>query len=344
MWYDMKRKFLKICFIFIIIAATVGCKQKDEWELLVFPVEKEVELEMIIEDPVWPNVMRGIDFYNGKLVMMYDKNDRHIHFVDAYTGEELGSMLHKGRGPGEIIIARKFFIDRETGTFSVYDFMSKKLLSGNIDSLYNGLSLYQVDENFGQGTYAVFPLQQGYFFCQSTYNAEPERRYSMKKNNGELVKYEGYPLDDFNLVHNIFSPHHMVFSRDRTKMVASPTYGMILEFFDLKIGIEKTKTRYFRKIYSKNDGSPDYPKSGVGMANVCGTDKYIYATHGEPDTDWSFNNIAIFDWEGNPVKIFRTKYKKLINICVDDEERFLYVVGEKEDGNRVLAKLDLTKH
>jgi uncharacterized protein with von Willebrand factor type A (vWA) domain len=72
----------------------------------------------------------------------------------------------------------------------------------------------------------------------------------------------------------------------------------------------------------------------------------IYATLGEPtnETPSRYNDIAVFDWEGNPLKIFRTKYRRLIKICLDDEERFLYILGEDNDWNRFVAKLDLTKH
>ena len=84
--------------------------------------------------------------------------------------------------------------------------------------------------------------------------------------------------------------------------------------------------------------------SVVGIADFYCTYKYIYATLGEPNTESRYENIAIFDWEGNPVKILRTKHYRLFRICLDDEERFLYVVGEKNDGTQFIAKLDLSKY
>lgn len=341
----MNRKFVKILFFFLIIVITIGCTQKKkgvvDWEL-IFSVDKEVELEMILEDPVMPNVIGDIDYYKGKLVLMYEMNDCHVHFFNAETGEELCSALHVGRGPGELIVARRFSLDGKTGTFSVYDFMSQRFLSGNIDSLYNGVLLSPVNEDFGQSL-SVFPLPQGYFFFQPPLIKDQERRYFIKRSNGEIVKYEGYPYDDLNLLFRVAATYQMGVSRDGTRMVAAASPGLIMEFFDLKNGIEKTHTRYFRKIFLDND-YPDSNRSGIGITDFYGTDKYIYATFGEPNTNRRYDNIAIFDWDGNPMKIFRTKYKKLFKICVDDEERLLYVVGEKEDGNYFLAKLDLSKH
>ena len=343
----MKKKyfhFLVLLSCFLILVATTGCNQKEEKVIhsdLVFPVDKEVELEMIIDDPIMPAVVSDIDLYNGKLVLSYRMNDRHIHFFDAESGEELGSSINIGQGPGEMIYLNKFSLDRKTGTFTAYDWIAYQLFSGNIDSLFNGASPSPVNEDFGSA-YSVFPLPQGYFYYQPPYNADKERRYFLKKRDGEVVKYEGYPYDDFQLLVNIASSYKVGFFKDGTKMVAATCPGLIMEFFDLRNGIEKTQTRYFRKIFLRNDDSPDFDRSG-GIFDLYCTDNFIYGTFLDPN-DSRINNIVIFDWEGNPMKIFRTKYKALHNICVDDEERFLYVIGEDNDGIYFLAKLDLTKY
>jgi len=339
------KKIVNILSFFLILIATISCNQKEEKVVYsdpVFPVDKEVELEMILVDPLMPNVISDIDYYNGKLILTYRLNDRHIHFFDAESGEELGSSINIGQGPGEMIYLNKFSLDRKTGTFTAYDWMAYQLYSGNIDSLFNGASPSPVNEDFGSA-YSVFPLPQGYFYYQPPYNADKERRFFLKTHNGEIATYEGYPYDDFKLLINICVSYRNGFFKDGTKMVAASYPGLMLEFFDLRNGIEKTHTRYYWKIFLGNDGSPDTESSG-GMFDFYCTDNFIYATLVEPNNGLRANNIVIFDWEGNPVKIFRTKYKKLFNLCIDDEERLLYVVGEDNDGIRFLAKLDLTKH
>ena len=334
------------CLLVISVVIT-GCSRKEKeivYKEPVFRVDKKVELEMILEDPIMPEMIYDIEFHKGKLVLMYDLNERFLHFFDAKTGEALGNALHKGRGPGEVIYPAPFLLDRETGALSIFDRVPQQFFSGNIDSLYNGSGLSLVDEEFGSSKPIVISLPQGYFFQEVPIVSEPERRYSLKKHNGEVVKYEGYPIDNFILLHSIYPNNKLGFSKDGTKMVAAANPGLIMEFFDLRDGIKKTHTRFYRKILLENDGSIAYERSGWGIADFYCTNKYVYATLGEPNTNKRFNNIAIFDWEGKPLKIFRTKYKKLIRICVDDEERILYICGEKDDGNYFLARLDLTKN
>ena len=341
----MKRNYLKTLFFFLITVAMTGCNQSEKRIVyldLVFPIDKTVDLEMILEDPIIPAVVTDIDLYNSKLVLAYRLNDRHIHFFNAESGEELGSSINIGQGPNEIIHLNRLSLDRKTGTFTIFDVMTKQLYSENIDSLFNGALISQVNEDFGRA-FSIFPLPQGYFCFDPPYNADKERRYFLKKHDGEIVKYEGYPYDDFLLLVNISARYRMGFFKDGTKMVAATSPGLIFEFFNLRNGIEKTHMRYFRKIYLEKDGSPDTERSG-GLFDFYCTDNFIYGTYVEPNNGLRANNIVIFDWEGNPVKIFRTKYKKLHRLCVDDEERFLYVIGEDDDGKYFLAKLDLLKH
>ena len=328
-----------------------GCIQKGKnivYSDPVFPVDKVVELEMILEDPVMPELIMDMGFYKGRLVLMYGLNNQFIHFFDVETGEELGSALPKGRGPGEVISPNSLRLDRKTGALTVFDRMTRQLFSGQIDSLSKGINLSSVNsENFSRASY-VFTLPQGYFIFQSPGVDIPERRYSMIKWDGKEVKYDGYhPHEDFRLVHSIFSNHNIGFSNDGKKMVAAAVPGMILEIFDLEEGIKMRYIRYFRRVYGEYIGNQfrsDFEKSGVGIADIYCTDKYIYITLGEPNTEVRYENIAIFDWEGNPVKIFRTNHYRLFQVCVDDEERFLYVVGEKNDGAQFIAKLDLSKY
>ena len=348
----LKKVFLGVFAAAIVASAAInvsGCVQTREisgYSKPVFRVDKEVELEMIIEDPIMPGYIMDMEFYKGKLALMYDYNDRFIHFYDAESGKELGSTLPKGRGPEEVISPNSLKLDKKTGALTVFDRVNRQLFSGQIDSLYNGIALSSVKEDFNTASY-VFPLPQGYFIFQSPLISSPERRYLMRKWDGEEITYEGYPHDDFRLIHRLFVTHAIGFSKDGTKMVAAAFPGMIFEIFDIKKGIKKTHSRYFWQIYGRYDGNQfisDFDKSGAGASAFYCTDKYIYSTLGEPNTDKRYENIAIFDWEGNPLKIFRTKHYRLHQICLDDEERFLYVVGEKRDGIQFIGKLDLSKY
>jgi len=229
-----KGKELIFIFLFLITIGITGCNQKKRviYSELIFPVDIEVELEMIVEDPIMPSAVSDIDFYNGKLVLMYEFDNHFMHFFDVETGAELGSGLRKGNGPGEVISPPNFKLSRESGSITVFDAMTKRFLSGHIDSLFTGVVLSSVKEDFGMAKY-VFPLQQGYFIFEPPGVNDPECRYFIKKHDGEVVKYEGYPHDDFRLVHYIFSNHCTGFSKDDTNMVSASICGLILEIFDL---------------------------------------------------------------------------------------------------------------
>ena len=346
----MKSKLILKIFLFIlIITGSICCNQNKSgivYSEPVFPIDKKVKLEMVLVDPIMPNVLLDIEFFKGKLVLMYQMDNRFVHLYDAETGEKLSSALRYGQGPGEIIGAINFWLNRDTETLSVFDIISRKFFSGNIDSLFNGINLSLLNDDFGKAI-QVFPLQQGHLTFEIPNVENQKKRYFMKKQDGEVLEYEGYPYTDFDLIRKISLSYKMGFSKDETKMVAATSPGLILEIFDIINGIKKTQTRYFREILFDNDGHPSFTKSGAGITDFYCSDKYIYATFGEPEpysnTNSRYNNIAVFDWEGNPLKIFRTNYRRLYKICLDDEERFLYILGEDEEWNRFIAKLDLTK-
>ena len=341
------RYYVGAIFLFSLLsAAFIGCNpgiERRDYSDPAFRVDITVELDMIAVDPIMPNFIIDMEYYQGKLVMMYWLDNEFIHLFDAETGEKLGSALPEGRGTGEMIFPSCIRLNRLDGTFTTFDKSTRQLYSGQIDSLFKGVPISRINEDFSTAS-RVYYLSQGYFKFLPPIHSAPERRYVMVKWDGEEVKYEGYPHDDFRLMHASFAPHNIGFSKDETKMVAAGTYGMILEIFNIEKGINNTHTRYFWQTFENIEtGRPDSEKSGIGIVDFYCTDKYIYAIVGEPNTDKRYENIVIFDWKGNPLKILRTNHYRLNRICLDDEEHYLYVVGERIDGIQFIGRLDLTK-
>lgn len=58
-----------------------------------------------------------------------------LHVHDAHTGQEIASTATEGRGPGVVIMALDFTLDRQTGMVTLLDTQQKLLAAVQVDSL-----------------------------------------------------------------------------------------------------------------------------------------------------------------------------------------------------------------
>jgi hypothetical protein len=167
------------------------------------------------------------------------------------------------------------------------------------------------------------------------------RRFVMLDKGEVTHNSEEYPIDDEKLIGVAYNFSKVPLSPDKTKFAIGTSYGWILEFYDITNGIENKRTNYYHELlWDANRTSVDTEKSGYGFMDMACDDKYVYASSGEPNTDDRIDNITIFDWEGEPVKILRARdYHAMYPIAVDRATGELYAWAKDHTGHLHMIRI-----
>lgn len=327
--------------LFLLAIVISGCKQKDpnaiEYRLPDFESREAMRYEVVNDTLILPGMIRFMDVYKDYLIMVYRNvfNEQFLHIHDKRTGERIKSNLYRGRGPNEIFIPEFVNFNNETGELSIWE------------QNYPGIRLIQIDSLLADrfevrmttdtllmfpNIETVFPLGDNRYLTRLRDKDGFEYRRFMVIDNDELIgRFEEYPIGRpiNDLVYDFTK---LPVSPDKTKFAIGTSSGAILEFFDISDGIKRTGLHYFFEPIYQGDGHGMSTASGYGFMDMACDDRYVYGTFGAPG-DSDLNNIAIFDWEGKPVKLLSTKdYMDFYPIAVDRSDGDIYAVARAYEG------------
>lgn len=293
------------------------------YEPPVFEQECRQNMTMISEI-VAPAMILDMDVYHDYVLLMYLADSKWIHIYDKTTGNLLKSSLTMGRGPGESIGSIEFTINKGTGDTYVFDKQSKKLLTFQIDSIIADRVDIEETANDYNDLKALYTVGDGIEIHEKYQDGNA--RYSLIRNGSLKSTYNDYPVEDPDLAFRLYNDHRWSVSPDNKKMAVGTLSGAILEGFDLSDGtIHPLWTHYYvEPLYNTTTRTLDYDKNGIGFADVYATDELIYTSYGG-NKDYSFKNIAIFDWNGAPLKRIETDVD-LVKICFDERENAVYAL------------------
>lgn len=115
---------------------------------------------------------------------------------------------------------------------------------------------------------------------------------------------------------------------DGKKFVHATQGGCILEIFDCSDSIRHLKTkRFFEPVYippkRKDTMYPfvrEDPNSIQGIISISCTDKYIYTIYSDSPGENEYNQIAVFDWNGDAVRLFSFE-SGIISFVIEDNDK-----------------------
>ena len=130
---------------------------------------------------------------------------------------------------------------------------------------------------------------------------------------------------------------------DRTRMVCTGLYGMLMEIFDIGgDSIRPVVTRRFFEPKMKNQIAPQ-PDCVLGAGDLYVTDKYIYLLYSD-ETAQSMDNaeymLGIFDWSGQEVARYRLEEEIGPFVVMPDDSR-AYCWVQDAEGEEYLGYFDL---
>jgi len=339
----------KIFSVLLIVYFLCYCSSNNDiikYSAPNFKNELEINSEILNEDFIFDigriSLMDTFLICSGKTNI----NNNSFHIFSKHSGIYITSFGNIGQGPGEISSAiTEFNVDTKNKIVYAYDLRQYKLVSFSINKVLNNNSYskdlilpHQISDI--NSSHILYLNNNEFLIGYSRLN-----RFVKTSTNDTIASINIYPIlsepDGFEKVEKSYFSYlgSMAAKPDGGKFVHATRSGCIMEIFDCsdrKIHILNTKG-FFKPIYEskyRNENFPYVAKSSDavnGIENISCTDKYIYANYNGNIGDNAFNQIAVFDWYGNPIKLLSFK-DKVISTVFEENNRVGYaLVWDCED-------------
>ena len=314
------------------------------------PVENTSYIKgTVLCDSLLMKLVGDIDYYDSCLIVSAYSEGYFMHCYDRNTGKFIQHRFAKGRGPGEILAMSSINLNRNSGKMSFFDPVASKKYEYELDSI---LTTYTGEGRLMKNALRnVMPLND-YFLAGMGAGKDTDghyRRLHLMREDSVIFRYWDYPLWGNGIKKQIALFYcytgQLEVAPDRKHFVVTTSLGAILEIFSAtrdSIHLETTKG-FIEPIFDlhQNQVYPLPNQTIWGFHDLYPTDRYIYTLY-SGNTEGSKNpvNIAVFDWQGNLVKFYRTSFP-LKRLCVDEQNKELFAVGLNADYETVIIKFKL---
>lgn len=306
----------------------------------------------VLVDSFVMGMCTDLDYHNGILFVVgyTGAEEEKLHLFSAENGQYIKSLYPSGRGPGEAVSMLGVDVDFQTGKVCFYDAITGRLHSFQLDSVIRHSNL--TNDLFScPYPYMVQILNKSgsYIGVGGLRKSDGQTPRVVLFNNDSIVnEYYDYPAVQMPMRDGIkigYQFAHYEMSPKGDKMVCASIYGAILEFFSLernRIELDRV-VGFIKPVYTtdKNGFFKLLPEQTVfGFLDLCVTDNYIYTIYcGDTNTELN-NQVAVFDWKGRGVCLYKTDYH-LECICVNDEEDKMYATAIDDDGEKIIVEFKL---
>lgn len=351
---------IRFLLIFLgIILGISSCrqdfKQEISFEPLVFQDSTFLE-GTILDSTLVMGKSYDIDYYHQYILVAAHIGEREpfIHIFDKSEGKFFTSVLPKGRGPGERLTWGGIQVNHSSGEALFFDSEAQKTTVFQVDSVRHSTKEWKEQITVRKHpvyAYDVIPWENGYIMQGGgEVNQQGEcPRLTLFKNDSIVDILYNMPCVQFSesylSLDKIATDFLYSVSPDRQRIICQITYGMLLEFFSIKDDhiVPGTIRGFIKPLFELDRNkcaTPVVGKTMYGLRDLYATNDYIYAIYiGDVNYKNSYR-IAVFDWKGNPLHLYITKYR-LERLCVDDVDKKIYATGITPQYENVLLKFDL---
>ena len=343
---------LKGILLLSLVAVFPGCggDSPGVYSLPEFKETVEEEFEIVSDEIFGVNAIPDMVVYGSKVIVcaLNQEDGTIMHIYDKESGEPLMHTLNYGRGPKELLFDANISFLQDSGTMVFFDIIASKRLDIDMDGLMeHGLDAVEevywpsrlwnlrniALENGSLHTYNISYLQR---------DTSSVERIELCDRNGNIIStYNEFPvIDDDRKRFMMYNNEIIAVSPDEEKFVITSSLGGILETFSMKGGeLSNMATKYFIEPDFTLEG--DYSNLIASFCDLYATDEVLFAAYGgETEFGTGINNIAIFDWNGNPLKLIRTGHR-IERLCLDSEENTLYAMIQDSEGKPYIGRIRL---
>ena len=355
---------MKVCMTSITAAAamllSVSCSDS-KYRAPEFPVERGGRWE-IISGELYVQVSDIWEYDSVLVVPSYDRQTkRELGIYSKQTGRLICSGINYGNGPGESLSGyRNTSLDG--GMMSYYDFEKGRALFVNIDSLMRGTYAYgeqsleipaetRVMQNAGDNMILYMSNRSEYADTSSS------RRFTLQEiSTGKTVlSYDYFPIEDDAVRYRLYNfTYSLAISPDKSRFAVGTLWGAVLETYSIGVdSISRLYMGYFAEpeFDAVHLSLVENERTVLGFRDLYAENDRLYAVYNaelissaeaERGSTLVFNDISVFDWDGNPLELIRTDYN-IDHICYSARDNAVYASVWDDDGIMYLARLDLNK-
>lgn len=294
-------------------------------------------------------VVDTLIIYSGRTTI----SDKAFHLFSKNTGAYLSSFGNIGRGYGEITKSLGFSVDKLKRKMFVFDSGLDKTVSYSLDKVLAGeidyakeIKLPKIVTNVS--SFKFFYLNNS-FLATESYSG----RFLICSESDSITSSDYYPLLDEpkkykKVEHSYYLYTGCMSVKPSGDMFVHATRGgCIMEIwnYDGSSISPLIVKRFFKPNYLSFDRDANYPRvqrndnDPYGISLLSCTNSYIYARYNNVPSKFT-DKIAVFDWEGNPQRIYVVN-EKIYSFTIDDDKKAYVLVENKNDNNIELITFSL---
>ena len=276
-----------------------------------------------------------------------------ISFINNEKGNLLGEYASRGIGPNEFIhLGNISVIDNKV---SLWDTGKSSISLANIED-DNSLSDFHHTKIQSDTTlvaaFQVIPINNNKFIAAGIVK---QNRFALLNDKGEVIKTfgqypQGYDIQNTDSENGFIYQGKLIFNKEKNILVSACGMGEIISFYkitDEKEPVLIKEYAFKHPIYQKT-GEGNQPVAFkfdniMGFIDVKMSTKYCVCLYsGEKRTDpygYGGNKILLFDWDGNPIKMYSLK-NTYTNMAIDQIGNRIILLGtDSNTGDYILSEM-----
>lgn len=279
--------------------------------------------------------------------------DNFISFIDNENGHLLGEYASRGIGPNEFIHLGNISVIGNK--ISLWDAGKSSISSASIED-DNNLSDFHHTKIQSDTTLAaafqVIPINNNQFIAAGIVK---QNRFALLNEKGKVVRTfgqypKGYDTQNTDSENGFIYQGELIFNDKKNVLVSASGMGELISFYKITEKEEPVLIKEYafeHPIYQKT-GEENQPV-GFKLDNIMGfidvkmSTKYCVCLYsGEKRTDpygYGGNKILLFDWDGNPIKMYSLK-NTYTNMAIDQIGNRIILLGtDSNTGDYILSEM-----
>lgn len=297
--------------------ALFSCNNKLTFDELEFRTTQTLPAKLISESSPLLGYPYDMFVSDSDIYVLCLMNGKWIHSFNKNSGEETGSFVNSGRGPGECVMCSRLYFNEDSKELFIFDTVQEKLVIFSVQSKDISYISEKSFSDIGDTVfYNAWPISSDSYLanCQQGTIVEGLTRFQIYSNDGILLqecnKIPDLKGDDiYTYTQSSFS-----MSPNRRHLVNVTLMGEILDIYEI---VGNTMNKTVEKVFSMpniryNDGVVYETKNTRwGFPFVASDNDFIYASLTDDVDPNKYNKIAIFNWNGEGIVKIETDYNVL---------------------------------
>ncbi len=295
-------------------------EKKIEFKAPEFPVVTQAAPSVIFDEETVLPIAHHMILTDSTVSFLGVMDNKWVHTYNLSSGELLSRAVSHGNGPDEVVTPVGFELLPD-GTFRIFEMQPSKIKTFD----KNWKCIDSKDITTKQGTFAHPRL----FLTNNRFLVTTNTDYELwalcivdPSGQGEVYEYNPLETNDTPIkrdfeqteTKDMYHRERMAVSPDGTKIVSTTFDGAIIEIIDVDgLNLKHHATNYLYPFEIEERGNLTTIKDDVmrGFSAVCATDSLIFAAFLEATNDEVPTDITVWDWEGRPLRRYKTDYQIL---------------------------------